>query len=90
MKTIGTANHGGYIVEMTVEEHRLLARLAKIEDGWTEWDFIPMGDQAKIDYDLSRPFEAVRAYMHGKLPVNQLKRHIDLLDRSLNAEDTDG
>ena len=85
MKTIGSTNDGGYIVEMTHAEHKVLAALAGASDGLIEGIMWARDSAAAIGYDLANPMEQVIAYTESKAILNQLKDHLDVMERALDG-----
>ncbi len=72
MKTIGSTNDGNYLVEMNPDEHKALARLARIEAGWLSMEAYFAQDGISF-IDLSTPIGAIRHYTESRVRLAELQ-----------------
>jgi hypothetical protein len=80
METVGSSRDGGYIVKMSLEEHRLLGKLGGVSQGWTHNDLLSRG------IDLTQPLERVIAYTNTRSILNELGGYFTLMEKALDQE----
>ncbi len=86
MKTIGTLQYtDGYLVEMTMHEHRVFSGLvsAMKREIFSNFNFPYLGDKQAIDYDLSLALECVKNFALAKFKINELRQMVDELEKKI-------
>ena len=79
MKTIGRTNEGDYLVEMNSDEHRALAALAKIEEGWSSIEEYFAHPEITF-IDLSTPIGAIKHYVESRSRLRELQKLLDNIE----------
>ena len=83
MKTIGTTRDGGYIVEMSYEEHSALARLAAGQQGWVN---LALGESHEmVSVPLESPLDKIHTFTHIANRTNDLYEAIKLVKEKLEG-----
>ena len=87
MKTIGTTNDDGFLVEMSMNEMRHFERLVRSLEG-REWCTFTLDSSYKnIDMDIAGALIAIRSFAIVKNKLNELKAIIESTDAELFKAD---
>ena len=83
MKHLGGTPERGTIIELTEAERLTLASLQNAVDG-KGWDWDAILDRRHIqERNMDNVFLAIREFILGKFAVNDLRKAIDDLDKTL-------